>query len=152
MARSECEHDFKFYRSKLADTRPQSAEYLDGIPRVHVPLTPCLDGTYLIRFTDGSNRPDHVHLRRSVNLMEKECTYRSWQDQRYRKTYFYQFEPVVRSVTIARHSKLKVPTIIVEDKDRGSRGRKPGPKPSHKRKQRRPGSVTSAPPTIAMTQ
>ncbi|OWZ00373.1 hypothetical protein PHMEG_00028451 [Phytophthora megakarya] len=165
MARSECENDFKFYRSKLADTRSKAGEYLDvhGVTYVFnetynqpsydevtsnmsesannwlgndcrssyplhaferyfvkvvetfaarrqkvvrgvrsynpdtsnaaesaplvaadgvddlVPsykkqlnemlgltkvfhITPCLEWTYLVRFTDGRKRPDHVHL------------------------------------------------------------------------------------------
>ncbi|KAF4130498.1 MULE transposase domain-containing protein [Phytophthora infestans] len=35
MARSECEKDYDFYSSKLADTRPQAAEYLRKIMKEH---------------------------------------------------------------------------------------------------------------------
>ncbi|NAU33260.1 hypothetical protein EE082_27740, partial [Klebsiella pneumoniae] len=35
MARSECENDYKFYSSKLSETRPLAVEYLAGIDKSH---------------------------------------------------------------------------------------------------------------------
>ncbi|EGZ15576.1 hypothetical protein PHYSODRAFT_508953 [Phytophthora sojae] len=61
---------------------PTYKKKLDGIMALTktLQILPCLDGQYMVRFTDISSRPDHAHLWRTVNLIEKECTCRRWQD------------------------------------------------------------------------
>ncbi|GMF66424.1 unnamed protein product [Phytophthora lilii] len=44
---------------------------------------PCLRGQYMVRFTDLSSCSDYVHLWRTVNLVEKECTCQCWQDKQF---------------------------------------------------------------------
>lgn len=43
-------------------------------------VIPLLEGQYMVRFTDSSTRPGHVHIWRSVNLPGRECTCSKWQD------------------------------------------------------------------------
>ncbi|EGZ05200.1 hypothetical protein PHYSODRAFT_342576 [Phytophthora sojae] len=147
---------------------PTYKKKLDGIMALTktLQILPCLDGQYMVRFTDISSRPDHAHLWRTVNLIEKECNSKlqfitectvselyAWKEHTVsvaRRTYYYQFVPTVRSATIAQDLQLLVPEVIVTEADLGKRGMKPGPKPKNKRRSARPGSAAS--PAIAMTQ
>ncbi|OWZ19399.1 LOW QUALITY PROTEIN: hypothetical protein PHMEG_0006356 [Phytophthora megakarya] len=165
---------------QLAELIPTYKQNLDEMLALTNRYILCPVWKYMVRFTDISTRPDHVHVWRTGSLNERECTCRGWHDQRfpcvhavkatahhgmhmlelcdfveyttleYRKTYFHRFLPLVNELAIEQDTPLRIPKVLLAEEELGKRGRKPGPKPKHKRKTARPGSCAS--PAIVMTQ
>jgi hypothetical protein len=127
-------------------------------------ITPCLEGSYMVRFLGPTKRDGYIHPWRYVDLPIRHCTCGGWQDvefpcihavcaairdgrqlktlyncerlsiKHFKATYTQRFVPLPVDGQLCIDATLQLPSHQEQAPKKGKRGLKPGPKPKHKRR------------------
>lgn len=127
-------------------------------------ITPCLEGSYMVRYMGPSKHDGYIHPWRHVDLPARSCTCGGWEDfefpcvhavcaairegtrissvydakrlsiKHFTATYTKRFIPLPIDGQLRIDTTLKLPALQIPPLQKGKRGLKPGPRPKHKRK------------------
>ncbi|OWY99489.1 hypothetical protein PHMEG_00029499, partial [Phytophthora megakarya] len=127
-------------------------------------ITPCLEGSYMVRYLGPTKRDGFIHPWRHVDIPGRRCTCGGWEDfefpcvhavsaaiaegsridslydkdrlsiRHFTASYTQRFVPLPVDGKIYIDTSLKLPALQIKPQEKGKRGLKPGPKPKHKRR------------------
>ncbi|OWZ07197.1 hypothetical protein PHMEG_00020442 [Phytophthora megakarya] len=138
-------------------------------------IVPCLEGPYMVRFTDTSTRPDHVIMRRTISLragkisavlgfhavkasvhhgmhMSELFDFVRHATVEYRKVYFHQLLPLVNDLVIDHDTTLRIPDVLLAKEETGKTWKEARSQIRAQTQNSTTRVDTCASPIIAMTQ